>query len=272
MEPQLDGARLNLMPHDSNDHARHDALLVVSLAAGDLTGAERDLAAALVAGCAGCAAIHDDVLSIARATAALPAAVRPRDFQVSPEQAARLRPAGWRGLVAAFAGSRLAFSRQLGVGLTTLGLAGLLVSALPTLPSFGSAAGASAAPAAQELMSSENVDTAGGAPSTAPGTVAAPAAAESAAPAASGDAFYGPSDPDATGRNSLGGVQTDDRSTPYADRFTAGPDEAARAGAPITPGSTQAPTSPLLVASVILVIAGLALLIARRLARRMTSA
>ena len=260
------------MPNDSHDHARHDALLVVSLAAGDLTGADRDLAAALVAGCAGCAAIHDDVLSIARATAALPAAVRPRDFQISPEQAARLRPAGWRGLVAAFAGSRLAFSRQLGVGLTTLGLAGLLISALPGTSMMGSAAGASAAPVAQEFMSSENVDTAGGAErSMAPGTVAAPAAAASAAPAASGDSMFGPSDPDASGRNSVGGVQSYDHATPGTDGSTEAPDEATRTGAP-TQTPTQTSTSPLLVASVILVIAGLALLVARRLARRMTSA
>ncbi len=121
------------MPHDFEQHAQHDPLLVVSLAAGDLTGAERDLATSLVADCGECATLHDDLLAIARATAALPTAVRPRDFQLTPDQAARLRPLGWRRFAAAFASPRLAMTRQLGVGLTTLGLAGLLVSALPTV-------------------------------------------------------------------------------------------------------------------------------------------
>ena len=80
------------MPHASEQHAQHDPLLVVSLAAGDLTGTDRDRAAALIAACADCALLHDDLLAIARATAALPTAVRPRDFQLTPEQAARLRP------------------------------------------------------------------------------------------------------------------------------------------------------------------------------------
>ena len=48
--------------------------------------------------------LHDDLLAIARATASPPARRSgPRDFQLSPEQAARLRPRGWRRFVAAFA-------------------------------------------------------------------------------------------------------------------------------------------------------------------------
>ena len=58
------------MPHVSEQHAQHDPLLVVSFAAGDLADADRDLAASLVAECADCATLHDDVLAIARATAA----------------------------------------------------------------------------------------------------------------------------------------------------------------------------------------------------------
>ena len=152
------------MPHDSEQHAQHDPLLVVSLAAGDLTGAERDLATSLVADCAECATLQDDLLAIARATAALPTAVRPRDFQLTPEQAARLRPLGWRRFVAAFASPRLAMTRQLGIGLTTLGLAGLLVSALPTVNlGMGGAASASSAPAAA-LQATEDTEFSGRVP------------------------------------------------------------------------------------------------------------
>jgi hypothetical protein len=128
------------MPPDSEPHVQHDPLLVASLAAGDLAGADRDHAAAQIASCADCATLHADLIAIARATAVLPPAVAPRDFTLSREQAAALRPGGWRRLVAAMSGSRPLMSRQLGIGLATIGLAGLLVSVLPTVQLGSSAA------------------------------------------------------------------------------------------------------------------------------------
>ena len=125
------------MPPSSELHAQHDPLLVASLAAGDLAGADRDHAAALIDTCVDCAALHTDLVMIARATAALPSAVAPRDFRLTPEQAAALRPRGWRRLIAAIGESRPLMSRQLGIGLATIGLAGLLVSTLPGIQ-FGS--------------------------------------------------------------------------------------------------------------------------------------
>src|SRR2546428_13110559 len=94
------------MPHVSESHAQHDPLLVASLAAGDLAGADRDHATAQIASCADCAELHADLILIARATAALPPAVAPRDFTLTPEQPAALRPGGWRRLVAAISGPR----------------------------------------------------------------------------------------------------------------------------------------------------------------------
>jgi hypothetical protein len=135
------------MPHVSEPHAQHDPLLVASLAAGDLAGAERDRATAQVASCADCGELHADLILIARATAALPPAVAPRDFTLTPEQAAALRPGGWRRLVAAISGSRPLMSRQLGIGLTTIGLAGLLVSTLPSIQLGNAGSGTAAAPA-----------------------------------------------------------------------------------------------------------------------------
>jgi phosphatidylglycerophosphate synthase len=112
------------MPHVNDLHEQHDPILVVSLASGDFAAADRDRATAqaLVDSCADCAALHDDIVAIARATKALPAAARPRDFQLSPEQAAKLRPAGWRRLIAGLAAPGSIFSRQLGLGLATLGI------------------------------------------------------------------------------------------------------------------------------------------------------
>ena len=83
-------------------------------------------------------------LAAAVPTAALPA--RPRDYTLSDADAARLRPAGWRRWLAAIGTSRDAVTRPLAVGLTTLGLAGLLVATVPgALPSAGSAGAAAAA-------------------------------------------------------------------------------------------------------------------------------
>ena len=86
------------MPHVSEvratDHDRHDPMLVAALAAGDLAGTDRDQAIALTASCAECAALHDDLVAIARATASVPPPIRApaRDFRLTPEQAASLRP------------------------------------------------------------------------------------------------------------------------------------------------------------------------------------
>jgi hypothetical protein len=259
------------MPNVSDQHDQHDQLLVVSLAAGDLTGADRDRATAQIAECADCARLNDDLLAIARATAALPAAVRPRDFQLSPEQAARLRPAGWRRFVAAFAQPRLAMTRQLGVGLTTLGIAGLMLSVLGSV-NLGVGMGA-AAPAAQgpanESTTKDYTDTGVG------------GAAPSGAAASSGlTPVYAANEPSAS---------------PYAlgfpDASTAGRAPASDEGRgtvtiqrpQATPGATQEPDVdrslleeaaadepgvPLIVvASVILLAAGIALLLARRIAR-----
>jgi hypothetical protein len=90
------------MPHVSEyrvqpDHAGHDRLLVAALAAGDLAGTDRDHALDLTRSCSACAELHDDLVAIARATAVVPppVAARPRDFQLTPADAARLRRVGW---------------------------------------------------------------------------------------------------------------------------------------------------------------------------------
>jgi len=143
--------RLTRMPHVNELHEQHDQLLVVSFASGDLAPDDRDRATAqsLVESCADCARLRDDVIAIAQATRALPPAVRTRDFQITPEQAAKLQPGGWRRFVAAFAAPGSIFSRQLGVGMATLGIVGLLIGAAPSVQlGLGGSAAASAAPSA----------------------------------------------------------------------------------------------------------------------------
>ena len=254
------------MPTDSERHARHDALLVAAFAAGDLADGERERAAALVAECGECRSLHDDLLTIARATAALPAAVRPRDFRIAPEQAARLRPAGWRRFVAAFASPRLAMTRQLGVGLTTLGLAGLLISSIPSFSLGGMAAGASPAPEHFSVDASQGEA----------------AASPAAAPAASAAPAFGPDDGQTL--QGSGGVLLPEPVVPAAtDAVTSENDAAAgggtqrdtaagveEGGGAIAPGGPDDRSGSLLpVVSAILLAAGLVLLLARRAARRM---
>jgi hypothetical protein len=187
------------MPHVSDvratSHDRHDPMLVAALAADDLAGTDRDQAIALTRTCADCATLHDDLLALARATAAAPPpiATRPRDFRLTPADASRLRPGGWRRLVAAASSSRLIFSRPLGAGLATLGLVGLLVGNVQL--SMGSAGAApapqvasSAATAAQPAGAPEpgitNYDAASGGAAEGQVPVVAPAASAAAASSA----------------------------------------------------------------------------------------
>ena len=96
-------------------------------------------AEALVAGCSLCAQLHADLVALGAAARAMPTPARPRDYVLTPADAARLRPSGWRRVVAAFGTARDGFSRPLAVGLTTLGLAGLLVTTVPSILPWSSA-------------------------------------------------------------------------------------------------------------------------------------
>ena len=134
-------------------HAAHDLLLMSVFAAGDASPAERETATALTDRCPDCARLADDLQVIARATAALPAPARRRDFMLSPGDAARIRRRGWRRLAGVFEGPRFAFTRPLAAGLTTLGLAGFLLAAIP---SFGlGAAAPSQSGSGQERLSAD---------------------------------------------------------------------------------------------------------------------
>ena len=143
------------MPH-LPDHVTHDPELIAAYAAGDATGTALDQAADLVAACTECADLHRDLRAISTALPELPAPVRPRDFRLTPEQAASLRPVGWRGVLAAFAAPRFRLAAPLGAGLAAAGLAGLLLASpgalLPGAASgeatTGSAPSLAAAPAA----------------------------------------------------------------------------------------------------------------------------
>ena len=112
---------------DPAGHAGHDPLRVAEAV---------DRGARLVPVvdlCARCVRLYADlvVLTAALPLSAMPA--RPRSFTLTAEDARRLRPGGWRGWWSAVGSARDTLTRPLAIGITTLGLAGLLLTAAPTL-------------------------------------------------------------------------------------------------------------------------------------------
>ena len=123
----------------------------------------------------------DDLVAIRTATVTLPTPPRVDDYQLTPDDAARLRPGGWRRLVAAIGSGRAAFTRPLAVGLTTLGLAGLLVATVPSVLTgttpLGPTAGAASAPQANEGAEDSSTGGAAAGAGSAAGAPPAPNAA-----------------------------------------------------------------------------------------------
>jgi hypothetical protein len=249
-------------------HADHDPLLVAAFAAGDLAPADLERAVLLAYTCSECALLEADLRAIATATAALPKALRTRDFSLSARDAARLRRRGWRGLVGTLAGPRSAALKPLATGLTTLGIAGLLLAALPAMQLGGSAAPppGPAAPAAAPSGAGTGSDTNGFAP------------AASAAPTrlrAYGAESEPPRDSVPVSRPVGSPVAVEQ------DRGDAGPGvaggEPSAQPEPAAPPVVPAPTapvvrgpSPLAVLSAAFLVLGLALFVIRWTARRLS--
>ena len=266
-------------PFPASDHASHDTILVSSLADHSLPAAERAAAEALVATCSQCADLHADLLALRAATRAMPTPARPNDYSLTERDAMRLRSGGWRRFVAILGTSRDALSRPLAVGLTTLGLAGLLVSAAP---SFMMGSASSSAPtsisASAGGAAAENGDG-----STTLGAAAIPAASAAAAPAASfapaaGD-IAGSADQSAAPMPPQRAIADGVTEPPIPGGYANGTTKAQSGSTGTNAGEPDATSdllavqdiggvSPLLILSVAFLIAGLALFALRRTARR----
>jgi hypothetical protein len=126
-------------------HALHDEELIAAFAAGDVEdAADVERARSFVERCATCRELHGDLVQVRTAVQASGSAAQramslkaPRDFRLTAEDAARLRPGrpiarlgarlGWR---ARLSDGIAAFGRPLGAGLATLGVVGLLIGSL----------------------------------------------------------------------------------------------------------------------------------------------
>jgi hypothetical protein len=74
-----------------SDHRRHDRLLIARFAADDSYPGQADEAKSLISACSECAALAEDIKLLSNAVGSLPAPRRPRNFQLTIEQAERLR-------------------------------------------------------------------------------------------------------------------------------------------------------------------------------------
>lgn len=266
--------------HTAAVHASHNTMLVASLTDHSPAASEREAAEALIASCGLCAALHADLVALSAATRAMPTPARLRDYTLTTDDAARLRPNGWRRLVEAFGTSRDAFSRPLAVGLTTLGLAGLLVATLPSVLMQGSAT--SARPAALEgaaRVSNTPGDVTVAAPEFASGP---PGLGAAGAPSgAAVDAAESPKPvPDSTDRTGLGAEPGRASGAPVQGAAGGDPSKGTDTGS--GPTNDVAPTGaegrfapgdaagipPLVVVSGVLLLVGLGMFLMRWVARR----
>jgi hypothetical protein len=185
-----------IKPATRSDHATHDPVWMAALAAKDpdLTLADAARAQAALESCTACADLFADLVAVSAAipSAAIPA--RPRDFTLTPADAARLRSRGLRRWFSAIGSARDGITFPLALGLTTMGIAGLLLATVPSafngaaggasqvLSTVGAAvpaAGDGSAPAASAAPERAAASAAAPAPRSAPAAAASPGASES---------------------------------------------------------------------------------------------
>ena len=184
------------VPTTTSAHATHDLDRVAVLAARPADLDEREVAAARaqVAVCTACADILADLVLLQATLPESATPARPRDFSLTPADAARLRAGGWRRLFGFVGSARDSFTRPLAVGLTSLGLVGLLVASVPSLiGGSGSAAMSPGGSAAATTDVTGPAEQAAGAAPEASAAALAPVSstAPAALPSASGAAVPG---------------------------------------------------------------------------------
>lgn len=253
----------------SDPHDGHDLESIAALADGDLSNRDRSRAEALVRDCPACGALLVDLRAIAAATRRLPStASAPRDFRLSPADAARLRRGSWRRVLQAV--GRAGWSpRPFAAAFTTLGIVGLLIATLPFVSVMQSGGGISAQNAAVGATGDRktDVDVSNGphAPSAAPTPLmgvfqASPAgAADGAGPVQSRS-------PEAASPSTPAGPGT---STPYANPkpSSTAPRSAPSSAPSSAPASVQR-AAPLMLFSIGFIGVGLALFALGRRSRR----
>jgi hypothetical protein len=183
-------------------HARHDRLLIVRYAAGDLDGPDLEQARAQAGQCADCAGLAADIKSVQTSLAALPPAKRTRDFRLTQEQADELRGSAFDRFLRRLAMPKMALLRPVaGVGVA-LGLTIAAVGGGMPAAYLSSAGAPAPAPQAAEAgpSQSQREDR---------GTVNAPAASFEAESAGAGGQYPASGEPAAAATDSAKESQSD---------------------------------------------------------------
>ena len=123
---------------DAAGHHRGHDRLVVAAAADRGVRLRDDLVS-----CTACDRLFSELVAVRAAVPFAMIPARPRAFTLSAAQASRLRADGWGRLRDVFATQRDALSRPLALAFTTLGLAGILLTAAPGLAPIGATPAAS---------------------------------------------------------------------------------------------------------------------------------
>ena len=235
------------------DHSNHDHALIAAHACGDLVESDRTRAQALMDTCHDCAELHADLLSIVSATRALPAmSAAPRDFRLDRTQADRLGRGSWlRAALRPFASAHSA-TRPIAAAFTSLGIVGLLVaSSLPTL-----VGGTASAPAPNRDASAAPAEAAGAAAPESPRGGDGRNLAENPASPVRDQAF---------GAND-GGTRSTTQAVAIAGGETTSSETTAETLASPEPAG---PPNPILIGSLVLLLAGLGLFALRLAGRRL---
>lgn len=256
-------------PAAPEDHALHDPVWMAALASRDpdLTASERTRAEAALESCDACADLFAELVAVSAAIPAAAIPTRPRDFTLTAADAARLRPGGLRRWLAGIGSVRDGITFPLAMGLTTMGIAGLLLATVPA--AFSGMGGAAAGPA---ILSNVGAavpapERAAPAPATSQRAAASlAAAAPSAAPAAGEYTdLYASSSPDTeiTGNGGVFSGADGDAASQAAQR-----QDAAETGAEATIQDDGSGGSVLFAVALALLIAGLGLFALRWTSRR----
>jgi hypothetical protein len=115
---------------DHGSHARHDRFAIAD-AVGE--GAPPST----LWTCPACRGLHVDLVTLQLAVRSAWAPRRERDLRLTVADAARLQRRRWRRMLETFGTPRDVLTRPLALSFTGLGLAGLLLTAVPAGPSMG---------------------------------------------------------------------------------------------------------------------------------------
>lgn len=240
----------------TDDHGRHDQLLVARFAADDAYPGEQQTARALIDACPDCARLANDIRLISRTTGSLPPARRTRDFRISAADAERLRGSWLDRLLRRWTGPRAAVLQPLAAAALVLGLTLAVIGALPL--------GLAGSPALQTVTDSIKPVS---------GDVGTSVPAAAPLPTSAGPAFE-----QAPLGTAMGSEQADADKAPPATREQPADLSGVSSEPPVpeagarTPSVASDTSRPLLVAGgAILAVLGLGLLAVLVIARRRTS-